>query len=89
VPGDDDPLAEVLADEEVRELRAALTTLTPPQRELVIQRIYMGLSSKEAAEQLGSSESAVTSMLSRVYTRLRKHLGTTGNDNDSRKEAGA
>jgi RNA polymerase sigma factor (sigma-70 family) len=55
-------------------VREALAQLTEPQRRAVILRYYLGLSSVEAAQVLGSSSDAVRAQLHRALTTLRTTL---------------
>lgn len=54
----------------------ALATLAEDAREIVILRDVEGLSTKQAAELLGLSESAVKVRLHRAHLRLRELVGT-------------
>ena len=52
----------------------ALQALTPPQREAVVLRYFLGLSSQEAAEVLASTAGAVRGLTHRAVQRLRVEL---------------
>lgn len=54
---------------------AALATLTPRQRAVVVLRYYEGLSEAEIAAALGCSAGTVKSAASRAMTKLREHPG--------------
>jgi RNA polymerase sigma-70 factor (ECF subfamily) len=55
--------------------RRALQSLTPEQRELIVLRVYFGLSVGEAAAALGRPLSSVRSLQSRAEARLRLLAG--------------
>jgi len=79
--GDDgpEPAADAAADpieaqERAERVRRALDTLPERQRTAVILHRYEGLSHREVAEAMDSTESAVESLLVRAYARLREEL---------------
>ena len=53
-----DALDGLLADEAARKVRAAITRLSPTQREVFVLRVSEGLSYKEIAETVGTTEGA-------------------------------
>ena len=55
-------------------LQAALGRLTDAEREVVALRVLLGLDTKEAAEVLGVSATACSSLLHRALTRLRREV---------------
>jgi RNA polymerase sigma-70 factor (ECF subfamily) len=57
-----------------QELRQALTTLTPQQRQVLILRFVHQLSIQEAARQIGRSQHAVKSLQHRALHALSRHL---------------
>jgi RNA polymerase sigma-70 factor (ECF subfamily) len=59
------------------DLRAALDRLPPAQRDAVLLRHVLDLSSKEAAEVLGWNENTLKSHLARGLRRLRQELERT------------
>lgn len=61
--------------ESYERLERALSTLDEEDRELVLLRRVDGLSSKEAAEQLGRSDAAVRKAYSRAMARLALSMG--------------
>ncbi len=61
-------------DEAAREVRAALRTLEPDRRAVVVLRIVLGFSPDEAAEILGVPVGTVHSRLSRGLADLRREL---------------
>jgi len=74
VPGEE-PADRGLEGEETRELvRAALAKLPVRQREALLLRQYQEMSHREIAEQLGTSVSAVESLLHRAMATLREEL---------------
>jgi RNA polymerase sigma-70 factor (ECF subfamily) len=58
-----------------RRLRAALATLPPADRMIVLLREIEGLSTREVATVTGLSEANVKTRLHRARARLRDHLG--------------
>jgi len=68
------PLDGVLADEEAREVAAALATLPDHQRETIILRYYQELSLAEIAETLHIPVGTVKSRLSLGLRRLKTSL---------------
>lgn len=71
-----DPSAEaaVLREEQKRRLMAALATLPPRERAVVVLRELEGLSTAEVAAALGSTEGTVRSQVSKALDHLRKVL---------------
>ena len=64
---------------ELREpLAAALASLSPTHREIVVCRYFLGLSEEETARRLGLPKGTVKSRLSRAIDRLRIELGLRG-----------
>ena len=53
-----DPLDSVVADETERRLREAVALLTPTQREVFVLRVGEGMSYKEIADTVGTTEGA-------------------------------
>ena len=75
----DEPAAETPATEDQAEvglrraaLRAAMTALTPRERELVALKFFAGLSNTEIADVLGVSESNAGTRLHRTVEKLRR-----------------
>lgn len=56
------------------DLRAALARLTPAEREVVALRVLLDLDGQAAAEVLGISASACSSVLHRALTKLRREV---------------
>lgn len=72
VNNDDEPLENVLASELQDELSRAIMKLPENLRTVLVLREHEGLSTRETAEALGISESAVKVRLHRARTALRK-----------------
>ena len=68
-----------LRDEEIRELRAAMSRLTPDQREALALRYAAGLSAEEAAQIMGRQAGTIRGLTFRAIESLRRHL-TRGSD---------
>ncbi len=58
----------------IENVRKYLNKLKPEQRELVVMRVWQGLTYKEISEILGKSESSCKMMFSRVIGKLRKKM---------------
>ena len=65
---------ELLYQVRLQEVRGAIEELPPKQRAAVIMHKYEGLEYSQIAKALGSSESAVKSLLFRAYETLRARL---------------
>lgn len=63
-------------DAKISEVREYLKKLTPEQREIVVLRVWEGLSYKEISAILGKSENSSKVMFSRVMSELRKEFGS-------------
>ena len=61
-----------LHDEEIRELRAAIRTLTPDQQEAIALRYGAGLSAEEAARVMGRQAGTVRGLTFRAIEALRR-----------------
>ena len=70
-PGAEEQLVDTWID---RRLRAALASLPPPYRIIVVLREVEGLSTKEVAAVTGISEANVKTRLHRAHAMLRKAL---------------
>ena len=55
---DFDPLDAVVADETAQRMRGAVARLTPTQREVFVLRVGEGMSYKEIADSVGTTEGA-------------------------------
>lgn len=58
-----------------REVAAALETLPPRQRAVIVQRYYLGMSEKEMVATLPAAPGTIKWLLSAARTRLRSLLG--------------
>lgn len=67
--------ADIAPVETQLDVRAALRTLTEPQREAVILRYMLDLSAEQTAEVLGTTPGAVRALTHRGAERLRSVLG--------------
>ena len=73
------PAGDPLATAEVRHsLRAALATLPPRQRAVVVLRYFCDLTEAQTAAELGCSVGTVKSQASRAMTTLRSHPALAG-----------
>lgn len=63
-----------LRDEEIRELRAAISHLTPDQREALALRYAAGLSADEAAQIMGRQAGTIRGLTFRAIEALRRAL---------------
>lgn len=66
--------AEMLADEELQRLYAAMRKLTERQLEIVQLYYYKGLNQEEVAEELGISQRAVSYSLEAALKKIRKNF---------------
>jgi RNA polymerase sigma-70 factor (ECF subfamily) len=64
-----------LRDEEIRELRAAVRSLTPDQQEALALRYGAGLSAEEAARVMGRQAGTIRGLTFRAIEALRRNLG--------------
>ncbi len=71
-----DPFDDI-SHERRSDLRDALATLPPEQRDVMVLRFLCGLSPHEAAEYLGRSVDAVHGLQHRARCALRKELVRT------------
>jgi RNA polymerase sigma-70 factor (ECF subfamily) len=68
------PEALSLRDEEIRELRAAVRSLTPDQQEALALRYGAGLSADEAARVMGRQAGTIRGLTFRAIEALRRNL---------------
>lgn len=66
--------AEMLADEELRKLYAAMSELTDRQTEVIQLYFYKGMSQEEIAEELGIGQRAVSYSLTGALKKIRKNF---------------
>ena len=74
--------------EQLGELREAISQLTPEQQEVIVLRFGEGRKIREVGQMLGKSEGSVKVMQYRAMNRLRKLLedkGKRGNEQESRE----
>lgn len=64
--------------EEIRELHAAIRSLTPDQQEALALRYAAGLSADEAARVMGRRAGTIRGLTFRAIESLRRHLGGGG-----------
>jgi RNA polymerase sigma-70 factor, ECF subfamily len=64
------PLSRVILDERARRLEAALDTLTPAHREIILLRKFEELTFGEIAARLGKTEDAARMQFTRAMTAL-------------------
>lgn len=67
-------LSQVILDEQAQRLEAALETLTPAHREIILLRKFEELSFPEIARRLGKSVDACRMLLARAMTALTLQL---------------
>ena len=61
--------------QEIEAVRAALSTLTDDQRDVIALRFFAGLSAREAAEAMGKQEGTIRGLQFRAIAALRRQLG--------------
>ena len=66
--------AEMLADEELRKLYAAMSELTERQTEVIQLYFYKGMSQEEIAEEIGIGQRAVSYSLTGALKKIRKNF---------------
>lgn len=71
----DAPESMAVAEEERREVLAAVNRLRPDDRAVIACRYFLSLSEAETAETLGCARGTVKSRLARALGRLRGELG--------------
>src|SRR3954467_3858153 len=71
-------VAETPAFERLADLRAALASLPPDQRQVMLMRLVAGMSPGEVAVELGRSVDAVHALQHRARRRLRRDLTQQG-----------
>lgn len=64
--------AEILADEELRKLYAAMSKLTERQTEVLQLYFYKGMTQQEIAEKLGMRQQSVNDCLKGALKKIRK-----------------
>ena len=66
--------AEMLADEEIRKLYAAMTKLTERQQEVLQLYFYKGLNQYEIADELGMRQQSVSDCLNGALKKIKKNF---------------
>ncbi len=74
IPADTDPLNDVLKEERIRELMAAIEKLKPTQKELLIRVYWNKELQKDIAAEEGVSQQAIASRLKTILKNLKKFL---------------
>jgi RNA polymerase sigma-70 factor (ECF subfamily) len=74
LPGEDNPFLDTANALSYEEIRSALKTLPKDKRDLVLMRLWDGLSYKEIADLTGKSEASLKMMFSRTIQDLRTDL---------------
>jgi RNA polymerase sigma-70 factor, ECF subfamily len=74
LPSEDNPFLDASAHMEAAEIHSVLQTLDKAKRELILMRLWDGLSYKEIAELTGKSEASCKMAFSRAMETLRKGL---------------
>jgi RNA polymerase sigma-70 factor (ECF subfamily) len=74
--GDASPLERAILRERLDDFLAALQQLRPSDRQVVIWRVELGLSTSEIARRLGKKEGAAAVAVSRALARLAAEMGT-------------
>jgi RNA polymerase sigma-70 factor (ECF subfamily) len=72
--------AEVIEQEAVEQLRAALMELAPDRRELIVLRFVAELSVHEISHVLGKNEPAIYKQLTRTLDALKRRYKESGNE---------
>ena len=74
IPADTDPLNDVLKEERIRELMAAIGKLQPQQKVLLIRVYWNKEHQKDIAAEEGVSQQAIASRLKTILKNLKKFL---------------
>lgn len=74
IPDDSDPLDDVLKEERIKELMAAIEKLQPQQKELLIRVYWNKEHQKDIAEDIGISQQAISKRLRAILKFLKKFL---------------
>ena len=74
IPDDSDPLDDVLKEERIKELMAAIEKLKPQQKELLIRVYWNKEQQKDIAADEGVSQQAIASRLKTILKNLKKFL---------------
>lgn len=74
IPADTDPLNDVLKEERIKELMAAIEKLQPQQKKLLIRVYWNKELQKDIAAEEGVSEMAISGRMKRIINSLKKIL---------------
>ena len=74
IPDDSDPLDDVLKEERIKELMAAIEKLQPQQKELLIRVYWNKEHQKDIAEDVGISQQAISKRLKVILKFLKNFL---------------
>ena len=74
IPADTDPLNDVLKEERIKELMAAIEKLQPQQKELLIRVYWNKELQKDIAAEEGVSEMAISGRMKRIINSLKKNF---------------
>lgn len=74
IPADTDPLDDVLKEERIKELMAAIEKLQPQQKELLIRVYWNQELQKDIAEDMGISQQAISKRLRAILKFLKNFL---------------
>lgn len=74
IPDDTDPLDDVLKEERIKELMAAIEKLQPQQKELLIRVYWNKELQKDIAEDMGISQQAISKRLRVILKFLKNFL---------------
>ena len=85
-PASQDPLAEILANEQAQVVHQAFRLLNPADQEILELRFLGGLTSDEVAHVVGKRPSAVRMAQGRALARLR-HLLTVAEAAEARRQS--
>lgn len=67
IPNDTNPLEDVLKEERIKELMAAIERLKPEQKELLIRVYWNNENQQDIASEKGVSQQAISSRLKTIY----------------------
>lgn len=79
IPGGRTPEETVARDESIREILTAMNCLKNDQRQVVLLRLVGGLSSRETAVVLGTTEGNVRVLQYRALSKIKETLQVTAN----------
>lgn len=71
---DEDVVRDIDVKDKLAQVDKYLSELKPEQREILIMRVWQGMSHKEIAEVLGKSEASCKMIFSRTINKLREEM---------------